>query len=318
MVGLISIVLPVYNEANYLEQCLESLISQQGANLEFCISDNASSDNTWQIITRYSERDPRIKSVRHLSPVHPFENYRHALDLATGEYVFPMGGDDYLRPGLFKEVTSQFSRNAAIAAVLVRMHYFSDRTGQTLATLPPPDFESKLNEGRDKLVPFFLKNVDHDEVLIGVFRADSFKKAWGLISPNTAEAPGIWLFWAVAHDCPTSVCMLKVTAEVFLMKRYDKIGDAGGFGKTVSELEAGQSRYRVFCLKNLASIVTATRYLRAGLFDLKDFLRVLFSHRYHSDFGYCGAGPIVDTICVPFRVLVNKAKARFARWAEAR
>jgi glycosyltransferase involved in cell wall biosynthesis len=62
---LISIVLPTYNGARYLAESIESVCRQTYAAWELIVVDDASSDETPQIIAAFCARDPRIRSVRH-------------------------------------------------------------------------------------------------------------------------------------------------------------------------------------------------------------------------------------------------------------
>ena len=64
MKPLITIGLPVYNGAEYLDKALESLSNQKFDGLEILISDNASTDDTPSIIKKWQQTDNRIKSFR--------------------------------------------------------------------------------------------------------------------------------------------------------------------------------------------------------------------------------------------------------------
>ena len=57
----ISIIIPVYNVEQYLEQCLESIVNQTFAELEIICINDGSADNSADILNRYAEKDSRIK-----------------------------------------------------------------------------------------------------------------------------------------------------------------------------------------------------------------------------------------------------------------
>ena len=59
----VSLGVPLYNAERYLETCLDALLAQDYADFEIIISDNASTDRTWEICQRYAARDPRIRLV---------------------------------------------------------------------------------------------------------------------------------------------------------------------------------------------------------------------------------------------------------------
>ncbi|HWH03492.1 MAG TPA: glycosyltransferase family 2 protein, partial [Gemmatimonadales bacterium] len=61
---LVSVVTPVYNTGKYLAECIESVLAQTFTDFEYVILDNASTDDSPEIIARYARRDPRIRVVR--------------------------------------------------------------------------------------------------------------------------------------------------------------------------------------------------------------------------------------------------------------
>ena len=60
---LVSVVTPVYNGAEYLAECIESVFNQTYENWEYVISDNCSTDGSLEIARGYEARDPRIRVV---------------------------------------------------------------------------------------------------------------------------------------------------------------------------------------------------------------------------------------------------------------
>ena len=64
---LVSVVTPVYNGAEYLAECIESVFNQTYENWEYVISDNCSTAGSLEIIRGYEARDPRSGSLRRTS-----------------------------------------------------------------------------------------------------------------------------------------------------------------------------------------------------------------------------------------------------------
>src|SRR5258708_32012111 len=73
---LVSIVTPMHNEAEYLAECIESVLAQTYQNWDYTIVDNCSTDGSAEIAHRYAERDRRIhvSQNRELLPVIPNHN----------------------------------------------------------------------------------------------------------------------------------------------------------------------------------------------------------------------------------------------------
>ena len=106
-IPILTIAIPTFNRAGYLELCLKS-ISEEILNLEEClrglvevyVSDNASSDNTCEITSKYQLLNVNeIKVVRNDSNIGADKNIAQCYDSATTEYVWILGDDDLVLPG---------------------------------------------------------------------------------------------------------------------------------------------------------------------------------------------------------------------------
>ena len=96
----ISICIPTYNRASHLVNCLQSIILNQSKDeidYQVCISDNASPDDTMEIV-REAEKELNIKYFRHNENVGRVKNYLKVVDMADGEFVWLLGDDDLLLP----------------------------------------------------------------------------------------------------------------------------------------------------------------------------------------------------------------------------
>ena len=63
MEPLISVIVPAYNAAAFLDQCLQSIVAQTYRNLEIIVVDDGSTDGTHAICDRWAERDERIRII---------------------------------------------------------------------------------------------------------------------------------------------------------------------------------------------------------------------------------------------------------------
>ena len=94
-VPLISIIIPMYNVENYISECLNSVISQNYKNLEIIIVDDGSTDNSYEIASKYCKNDSRIKIFRKknggLSDARNF-----GIENSSGKYLFFLDSDDFL------------------------------------------------------------------------------------------------------------------------------------------------------------------------------------------------------------------------------
>ncbi|MBR6689441.1 MAG: glycosyltransferase family 2 protein [Clostridia bacterium] len=92
---LVTIIVPVYNVEKYIEQCLNSLITQTYKNLEIIVVNDGSPDNSETIIKELMKTDDRIKLISQKNAgVSMARN--NAINNATGEYIIFVDADDYL------------------------------------------------------------------------------------------------------------------------------------------------------------------------------------------------------------------------------
>jgi len=90
----VSIGLPVYNGAKFIQEALDSLLAQSFTNFELIISDNASTDESEAICQKYVARDLRIRYVRQTENLGAIANFKFVLDEAVGEYFMWAAADD--------------------------------------------------------------------------------------------------------------------------------------------------------------------------------------------------------------------------------
>lgn len=92
---VISIIVPVYNVAKYLDDCLTSVCEQTYTNLEIIVVDDGSTDNSLEICKKYAEADNRIKV--YTKPNGGLSDARnYGIDRANGDYFIFVDSDDYI------------------------------------------------------------------------------------------------------------------------------------------------------------------------------------------------------------------------------
>lgn len=98
--SLVSVVTPVYNDAEYLVECVDSVLAQTYENWDYTIVDNASTDATPEIAERYAARDSRIRHLRFDDFVDSTANHNRAFAAISPESEFckVVQSDDWLYP----------------------------------------------------------------------------------------------------------------------------------------------------------------------------------------------------------------------------
>lgn len=90
----VSVIIPVYNVATYLDDCLKSVVSQSYRNLEIIAVDDCSTDSSGSILDEWAKKDSRIRVI-HKENGGLSSARNAALDVATGDYIAMIDSDDF-------------------------------------------------------------------------------------------------------------------------------------------------------------------------------------------------------------------------------
>ena len=96
----ISVIVPVYNVAAYLPQCLKSILNQDYEDLQVLLIDDGSTDDSGAICDQFSAQDSRIQVI-HQKNGGAAAAKNAGLRAATGKYLSFVDSDDYLEPGVY-------------------------------------------------------------------------------------------------------------------------------------------------------------------------------------------------------------------------
>ncbi|MDT3428365.1 glycosyltransferase involved in cell wall biosynthesis [Paenibacillus forsythiae] len=96
----LSVLMPVYNASCFLEHAVESILQQSYTDFELIVINDGSTDNSLEILERYS--DPRIKLIHNGTNSGIVSSLNCGLNAASGAYIARMDADDYSLPDRFK------------------------------------------------------------------------------------------------------------------------------------------------------------------------------------------------------------------------
>ncbi len=111
---LVSVLIPVFNVEEYVEEAIQSIMDQTCKNLEIIVVDDASTDGTYDAVKKLAIKDERIKLFRNEKNLKIAGTLNRALSKANGYYIARMDGDDISAPGRiekkvkFLELNPQF------------------------------------------------------------------------------------------------------------------------------------------------------------------------------------------------------------------
>lgn len=103
---LISICIPTYNGAAYLQEALDSVLAQTYKNIEVIVSDDASQDPTLQLVEQFKEKvDFPVRICKH-TPAGIGANWNHCVQKAKGKYIKFLFQDDVLKPTCIEKMVA--------------------------------------------------------------------------------------------------------------------------------------------------------------------------------------------------------------------
>lgn len=111
----VSVIVPVYNVEEFLDQCLYSIVNQTFRDLEIIVVDDGSLDRSGYICDEWAEKDPRIKVIHKING--GLSDARNVgLDAATGDYISFVDSDDYIAPDMIRLLMMAISQTGAYIA----------------------------------------------------------------------------------------------------------------------------------------------------------------------------------------------------------
>ncbi len=132
----ITVIVPVYNTARYLPDCLDSILSQSMKDFEILAVNDASTDNSPEILDQYAAKDSRIRIVNHETNKGLLAGRLSGIKAAKGKYTMFLDSDDCFIPGVLKNVLKT-----------------AEKTGADIVNFPM-ELRLRTGSGRGKLVKY--------------------------------------------------------------------------------------------------------------------------------------------------------------------
>ena len=108
----VSVIIPVYNSANYLSQCLDSILNQTLKEIEIICVDDGSTDDSLSILNKYSKLDNRIKILKQNNKGGGIAR-NYGMSVAKGKYLSFLDSDDFFDENLLNETVNAAENNLA-------------------------------------------------------------------------------------------------------------------------------------------------------------------------------------------------------------
>lgn len=112
----VSVIIPVYNNEQYLKECLDSIVNQTLSDIEIICVNDGSEDNSLQIIEEYKQKDNRIILINQ-DNMGQSSARNNGLKIATGEYIGFVDSDDYIDKDYYEKLYNSAKQNNSDMAV---------------------------------------------------------------------------------------------------------------------------------------------------------------------------------------------------------
>ncbi|MEO3384920.1 glycosyltransferase family 2 protein [Mesorhizobium sp. CAU 1741] len=204
----LSICIPTFNRATFLAKALSYFTEVYKISLtyEIVISDNASSDNTREVVENYIGRGLPIRYFRREENLGYEPNLASAFRHARGEYNIYLADDDILVMDGFIEAIRYMDQNPDVVACYAPWYLYNERLNVDKGTFYQVDKNVKFKH-RDFMSVFnFLIN-KHAFPEVGIYRATALRSAW---------VPRYFAYWAFSHLAH----YLDIGAVAFLKKPF--------------------------------------------------------------------------------------------------
>ncbi len=163
MQPLVSIVVPIYNTAHYLPQCLDSLLAQTETAFEAILVDDGSSDDSADIAARYAANDSRFSVIR-LRHKGVAEARNKGIAAAKAEFMSYVDSDDWVEPTFLQSMLeAQQSNDADIVACGFYTEY-TDHSEQRAERVEPGTYS------HDDIMPLLVNNTIDSSICNKLFR----------------------------------------------------------------------------------------------------------------------------------------------------
>lgn len=140
----LTIAIPTFNRCDYIAECLDSIVNQIIDGVEIYIKDNASTDDTCEVVKNYKSKYPFIRYSKNDQNIGPDANFLLCLQEGRGDYIHLMSDDDILLPGAVSAILKTIDSQTDIAIIRTNCCSFEKQFNPKLIGKPAYDISEKI------------------------------------------------------------------------------------------------------------------------------------------------------------------------------
>ena len=208
----VSLGIPVYNESLFLKDTIESLLSQSYSNIEIIAIDNCSSDNSYEILKKYSKKDKRLKVFRNEINIGLSNNFNLLVEKSSGEYFCWIGAHDIYDKFYIEKLLKKIIYYEKASVVFCNVSNINNEN-EIIIEKKETGFELLSSNKFIRLIklPWLIRG--SGDIVMGIFKKDKLKKT-DLFSKSILWAD-VFLVYQLA-----SIGKIKRVDEVLRSRRY--------------------------------------------------------------------------------------------------
>lgn len=193
----VSVIVPVGNVREYLDECVRSILGQTYADLEVILVDDGSADGSASLCDRWQEQDPRVRVIHQENT--GVSGARNAGIMASaGDYLGFVDADDWIEPGMYRALLESIVRDGSDVAMCGYFDY-PDGTDRPVAkgVFPVP-----VSGYREAVYPILRRNGYFSSVCNKLFDRKAIFRQEGVVLMDPSLAYGEdeeWLFRVISR-----------------------------------------------------------------------------------------------------------------------
>lgn len=254
---LVSVIIPCYNHAPYLEERIESVLGQDYPLFEVILIDDCSTDNTREVLSRYEGRE-HIRAIifNQENSGNTFRQWRKGLEMAQGEYVWIAESDDAAAPTLLSRLVNELDGEAESAAVAFVASEWIDREGKIIARPRTRTWKHDFRMNGEDFACLYLLGYNHicNASAVLMRRDAAMRVSDACLRYRASGDRQFWLEMAIQGD----VCYVAEKLNRFRQHEQKVSGPAEKAGRNIVEdhniytsfvdrLPLGALRRRLIC-----------------------------------------------------------------------
>ena len=197
----VTVVIPNYNHARYLEKRIQSVLDQTYQDFEVIYLDDASPDNSNEVFAKFAD-DKRIRAVyNQVNSGSPFKQWNKGMREAKGEYVWIAESDDYADKRFLAELVARLDEHPAVGVAYCQS-WEIDESDNVLGTIEKyvSDLDEQrwkkdfINNGKDECSRYLVFKATIPNASAVLIRRSVYEKVGG--ANEEMRISGDWMLWA--------------------------------------------------------------------------------------------------------------------------